>query len=1047
MPTENWLQAAAQTNRQPVLMMSVESVNARKVGCSTSADWAASKEIYALDLAASPGAVQCYLPFTMPIVQQAHIQAYGLADAQCDFCHWQTPTDRQTVLDLVTLAPGMQWFFYATDRTKVGPDGATGVHVVVCDAQPTVPAFPTSTGGSVVTPAGFAHLPAGYTDLGLIPQVEGDPSIAIPEGKWVTLWRYGDGGFGYVWSEYYGISPNQPALDSYYRSTLVGALIAASTPGAYLQTKTLDLGVVPVTDSVLSLNAPGAYGATLAVTGRGSADGTTWTDLVNLNQESPNYNTAALEDGAQIAPYRYYDFKLVFTSDGLSTPVVRSLMVSGGDAQRTVFSTHEETPPGSSALPLLLPDLGALSSKIELMKLGSIGEVAPKLYYLQPVFEMIRDGYLRNKAVVLKLGFDNGMGELDYEPLFTGLWYDGAVDLYRGTVPVKTRTPFSMFSKANLPAEEAPGTYRSALNVPVIEWFSQNIMQVMLEVLSLMGLAGRYVNTASFTALSAPGGARSGTDWNVSRRIDKDNKVAAITLLEELSVLSGVFLLQLPNGQVTASLYDATAPIVTEIGADMATFSQVALGQGTLYTRQQILYNPKHVDDIPDGVAWGSWAAQRSYIIGDMVIDVNGAIWHCYVAHTSDNGSLTSNQPGVGPDWRSYWVPRWTLGGRYQTAGASVPASQVVHNGTIYTCTASNTANSANEPGVGAGWASCWSAGGAITVPAVNPWDWASAVDYSRADSVYYLGVLYRCLTSHKSDSTNAPLVGANRRAYWATEWLSGVAYSAGDTVTRNGPLFTCRGGHTSSLDDEPYIGAHWSAWWTTSPVKTNPGDQDFYCAFVQINAQAEINWGLNADVPPEDPDYLVNPGYQYSWQEKWNATSAARSALATRMDGWFANPKMQLKASDLPPRFWAGDNGEEIVGAMVGVTGLMLPSRGSVWGTTCVKKKFLVMSKTLDPAKLTVSLDLLEVGTAAAITGVNPAQLRGNIVLNSVQLVLGAGNPFYDGDAVVVEWAGTGIDGSYTAKCVDAVTIELVGLNLTAPIWSGQGTVYLSEV
>ena len=181
--------------------------------------------------------------------------------------------------------------------------------------------------------------------------------------------------------------------------------------------------------------------------------------------------------------------------------------------------------------------------------------------------------------------------------------------------------------------------------------------------------------------------------------------------------------------------------------------------------------------------------------------------------------------------------------------------------------------------------------------------------------------------------------------------------------VTRQGPLFTCITNHTSSALNEPTVGYNsstrvsYQTYWYSDPVINSDSAQDFYNAYVLINNTAEINWGLNADVPEGSPDYQVNPGYQKNWPEKWNASDFARVQLATRMDTWFANPKMKLKVSGVPPSYYSVNQG-----TIVGVSGLMLPSVGSVWGAQCNMKPFLVMSKTFDPVKCVLSFDLLEV-------------------------------------------------------------------------------------
>lgn len=653
-------------------------------------------------------------------------------------------------------------------------------------------------------------------------------------------------------------------------------------PTAYMETTSVDLGETPTANSVISIRDHSSEIATLNYTAEGSnTDSAPWTDL------------GAVVDGASVAPYRYYRFSASFTSTGPETPILREIGVTGGNSQVKVYSTHEDIP-AAGARPYLNASIGALNSKIELMKLGTIGEVSPRLFLLEDTFNLLRDGYLRNKTVQLRHGF-LGLAATDYEPIFTGFWYDGSVDFDSQTISVKTRSVFSRFAKVKLPPEKATAAARDDLTCPPWERINANIITTMLDLVEAMGYQDRYIDRPSFETLAA--GVFAGDNWKVSRRIDKDAKEEGAKLLEELSVLSGCFLLQQPDGKIRAAHYDPTAAIVAEITPGLATFSTLDLGQADLFTRQQILYNPRRMNDIDDGVARGSWLLGKVYAVGDMIITLAGDAYNCIEAHTSGSDS----QPGIGTAWEAYWA--------------------------------------------------------AGTVPGALPWEWAAGMDFDRGDTIYRAGVLYRCLQAHQSSSAVEPAVGSARRAYWATEWISGTAYELGDVVTMQGPLATCIDGHTADADTTPITGINYRSVWHVEPVKKSTSDEDFYNAFVKINNTAEVNWGLNEDVEAGDPEYQKKPGYQKTWQEKWNATDYAREQLANRMDSWFANPKMKIKASDLPPHFRAVQ-----LGSMVGVSGLKLPIAGAEWDTPCNNTKFMVTSTTFDPAACTVSLDLLEV-------------------------------------------------------------------------------------
>jgi len=794
MPSQVWIDAANQTEKKPILLMAVESVSAINKSISGS-DWGMLNE--SLNISVSNGIVTATTQALSQSYAAGRVPIIPLVDGYIGFFQFSNLSfsfGQTSIAHFLSLPPGgsltvridytINEVLYSTAYTWSNTTG-TALYTVVFDGVqiPLAVPFLLHAGDRLV--------------IELISSTNSIVSFYIGGGQST------------------GGDASKP-------------LTVATTQQlnfATLQTQSIDLGSIPEQPSIFGAEDTVPVSCTLTYGAFGRNDALNiWDDL------------GSVADGTALAPYRYYRFTAQFTTTSMLTAELRSLNISGGDSQFKYISTHEDTPV-KGAMPYLSASIGTLTSKLELMKLGSTGEISPKMFYLRDTFEMIRDGYLRNKAVGLRLGFP-GLALADYEPIFTGLWYDYSLDHYKAELTVKTRTVLSLFQKVQLPREIAVDSTRDDTTCPVIEWIEQNIISVMLDVIDLMGLKDRYIDRPAFLALVT--GARAGSDWNVSRRLDKDNKETAVKLLEELSVLSGVFFLPQPDGRVIPTLYDPAAPITVEIDSDTATFSSVEGGQAELYTRQQICYGLRHEGDLETGVDRGAWSG---------------------------------------------------------------------------------------------------------------------AVDYARNDSVTLNSVTWFCILSHQSSGGNQPGVGNSYRAFWTTEWEPDTAYVAGDVRMSSGPLYTCRAPHVSSASTAPGAGIDWRSKWVCAPAKNGGGAEDFYNAYVLINQAAEVNWGLNADVPFGDPSYQINPGYQKQWLDKWNATPYARQQLAIRMDNWFANPKMKLKASELPPRFFRVQ-----LGAMVGVTGLQLPAQGEEWDTPCMMKKFMVMSRAPDAGKCKIAFDLLEV-------------------------------------------------------------------------------------
>lgn len=679
MPSDAFLSAARRENRQPVVLVAIETPNASKQVITSQDDWEGGS-LTRLNATASPGDLILETDGAEPfsgnypttIAPNSLVVAFAGTTISASF---SSPDDRTVAVSMGLLVSSTS---FGSASLQVSYDGSNW------DTIDTIPVFiglsSPSLSGAVTKSACSVRLVlisyGGSIYMTMMNIAFTHQTIYLEDGTTATI----------------ALGPFQDENGDKYTM-----------------------------DSILTIDDSVPAGCICTYTARGSDNNSTWTDL------------GTVIDGAALDAYKYYDFSVTLESstDGLRTPIVREIGISAGDSQFLYFSTYTQTPAGTNALPLVMAGLPSVGSKLDLIKLGSTGEISPQLHLVEPTFAMLRDGYLRNKAVSIKLGFNTGMAEREYEPLFSGLWYDGTIDLKKSVITVKTRSILQRFQKVKLP-KETGGTRNDTTVVPLV-WTNENIIDVMLAIIDEMGILDRFIDRASFTALNGNGAPRYGTDWNVTRTLDKDTSIDALKALEELQLLSGVFILQLPDGRIQAKLYDATALTVSDLSPDLCDFGTIELGQSELYTRQHIYYG--------------------------LIADKKG----------------------------------------------------------------------------------------------------------------------------------------------------------------------------TSA--------------------------EDFTSALVYINDTAEINWGLNADVAPGDPNYQKNPGYQRDIFDVWNISANARTALAERLDGWFANPKMKITASKLPPEYWSVNLGE-----LVTVNGLQLPISGETWGTMCSGVKFLVTKKTLDIATCSVSFDLLEV-------------------------------------------------------------------------------------
>jgi len=97
-----------------------------------------------------------------------------------------------------------------------------------------------------------------------------------------------------------------------------------------------------------------------------------------------------------------------------------------------------------------------------------------------------------------------------------------------------------------------------------------------------------------------------------------------------------------------------------------------------------------------------------------------------------------------------------------------------------------------------------------------NHWrnKWTGFTGYNPGDVVTYNGTIWRCVTSHQSDTNSVGLDGdaekwvkVSTSDYWRNEWLPLTRYRDQDIVTYGGIVYRCVNPHTSGTSDAGLIG------------------------------------------------------------------------------------------------------------------------------------------------------------------------------------------------------------------------------------------------
>ena len=563
MPTDAFIQAAKKADRKPVALLAIESVDAIKVGSDTYTDWQASKSASNLNIEYERNTVFLTTDGDEPYRGTYAAPQISMGGAYMNTGYTDvtvsTPATNEhatvftvsgRVRNRVVDPPPYEWFNRQfTMWLQVSSDnGVTWDDI-----------------GSYVVPKHPDNLWLIYTITGTAPR---GSYIARIKTTYVNL-REIDSEYEYNFIEVW--------FDTYdYQYTTIYA-----TAGS-LRTKTLTLGETPEIDSHLEIDDTVPSGCSLSYTARGSDNGTDWVEL------------GPVADGDALAPYRDYDFDVTFGSNTIETPRLMAIRVVGGNSQFDYYSTHKDYPV-QGAKPYIVPDsISSLTSKVDLLDSSTVGELSCRLFWRKKTSDMIAAGYLKNKTVISKVGY-LGLAEEDFEPYFTGVFQDWSADTQKKEFTIKTWDVLKKFNR-KIPAEsyffDETGTRVSSLTYHLTGTNQDgtvaysNIMQVMLDIADLLGIPDRLINRSSFTELRD--GVRSGAVWKVKRELYE--QADAMELLNELRISAGVFLIPMPDGRLTAILYDdaLSGETAGHIDAVHHVFEPIEGGQKNLATQAVI---------------------------------------------------------------------------------------------------------------------------------------------------------------------------------------------------------------------------------------------------------------------------------------------------------------------------------------------------------------------------------------------------------------------------------------------------------------------------
>lgn len=578
MPTPAFIAAASAANRKPVAFLAIESNSAIKASITTKNEWLNSSVMNYVNPYTEEGRVflttDSWEPYSGPYIMPV-INYYFYCYAFAGYVAAVNGVVTTNIETAPVLSAGSRLIGITLGCDVLCEQSSSSAGSIRYRGNPIVDLYGQKDGGAWTllqsqkvdgSRADFGKAYGGLWTTAMF-------TVSVDSGAWnfkFKMPRVED-----VYSTGQVVSVGQLKSFALDISSQQRTLLTSYVSTGQIQTTHVDLGLVPSVASRLEVDDLVDVGCSINYVAYGSNDLYSWTNL------------GAVADGSSLSPFRYYYFVVTFNSNGVNTPFLDEIRVVGGDSQYEYLSTKKDTPI-QGCKPYIAPGgISSISTKIDLTRPSTVGELTIKLFWTKEVGNMIATGYLKNKTIICKIGFE-GLSEKDYEPYFVGTWYDFQADHKNRIITVKTRNILKKFNRKIPEAQYFLDTSGKTYVPPKTYKLSGNIMLVMLAIADLLGIPDRYIDRASFTNLAA--GARSGGNWDVVRYLTEP--MDARDLLNELSVSAGVFIVEGADGKQTAILcddIDTSVPVAT-LDAMYHEFRQIDGGQKELFTRQTIYY-------------------------------------------------------------------------------------------------------------------------------------------------------------------------------------------------------------------------------------------------------------------------------------------------------------------------------------------------------------------------------------------------------------------------------------------------------------------------
>ena len=284
-----------------------------------------------------------------------------------------------------------------------------------------------------------------------------------------------------------------------------------------------------------------------------------------------------------------------------------------------------------------------------------------------------------------------------------------------------------------------------------------------------------------------------------------------------------------------------------------------------------------------------TWAASGTTYIKDDVVRYGGKTYICILGHVSTSNfytDLTANWQ-LAADGQA-WLGAWTTGGTYYKVGDTV-----TWGGQVYICKTGHASQTYLEDDQ-----SKWD----LFASSFNWMNaWATSTYYKVGDIVKYGATVYRCKTSHTSNSDSQLATNGleadqskwdivNRSFDYKGIWQPGTRYKVNDVVKEGAGLSICVGANVSNGSSWAADTAYWDQFvegleflssYNTSTAYV-PGDVVTYGGYSYVALTDNTN-----RVPTSNPSdwNLLSTGFAFSGD--WLIGTAYKVGNIVRLNGY----------------------------------------------------------------------------------------------------------------------------------------------------------------